>query len=324
MKSARYTLGLVLFVVVAVFALVHHRTPPPLQAQETFAPGVHERSFEYDGLTRTFRLYIPAGYDGTVAFPLVVGLHGGGGNADHFARGTEMDTAADKYGVIVVYPEGTGEVATWNAAHCCGGAYLKNVDDVGFIRALINTLDMSLTLDHNRIYAAGMSNGGMLTHRLGAEATDLFAGIGVVAGTIGGQALQRGEVKTIAEPGGPLAVMIIHGMQDENVHYEGGRTNVPPGSLRSDLSVADSAAFWVARNNCDLVPETMITDAGMVITDTYACNVPGSAVTVISIVDGTHDWPGSSRAFDFLPQSTQYISATETLFEFFLAHPRSG
>lgn len=122
--------------------------------------------------------------------PLVLVLHGGGGNAAYAERMTGFTDKARKEGFIVVYPEGTGrqegQLLTWNAGHCCGYAMANRVNDVAFIDALIEKLIEDYVVDPRRIYATGMSNGGMMTHRLGIELSNRFAAIAPVVATLFG------------------------------------------------------------------------------------------------------------------------------------------
>ena len=104
--------------------------------------------------------------------PLILAFHGGGGNARHQETYTGMDSLSDQVGFIVVYPNGTGRLGdrllTWNAGTCCGYASDNQVDDVGFVRALVSDLETRLPIDSQRVYATGFSNGAMMAYRLAA------------------------------------------------------------------------------------------------------------------------------------------------------------
>ncbi|NDJ75441.1 MAG: polyhydroxybutyrate depolymerase [Chloroflexi bacterium] len=300
-------------------------TPTPAHAQDGTdrQPGDYALSMEYDGLTRTYLLHIPPGYDGSQPYPLVIGLHGGTGTAEQFQRSSGINAAADDLGFIAVFPDGTGRLQTWNAGHCCGLSRRDNVDDVGFIAALIAELSAELNLDPARFYATGMSNGAMMSYRLGAELPDVLAGIGPVAGSIGGQYEAGAPEVVIPAPDEPVSVIAINGMLDEAVRYEGGLSGGVFGGTRVDISVADSIAFWVEHNNCDPDPHTETTAGGNIIRDTYSCPA-GVEVVLITIVDGTHSWPGGTRGWIGGPEPNRDISATVEILEFFLAHPKTG
>jgi len=146
------------------------------------------RSLTHGGLTRT---YLVHDYGGTSPAPVVIVLHGGGGNAGNAVRMTGWDRVAARERLIAVYPNGTANrprvpLLTWNAGHCCAAAMNNKVDDVGFIGAMIDALVASGRADASRVYVTGMSNGAMLAHRLGRELPSLIAAIAPVVGAVFG------------------------------------------------------------------------------------------------------------------------------------------
>ena len=112
----------------------------------------------HDGLTRTYRLYIPPGYNPDTLYPMVINMHGLGSNAFEEEVYTAFDSIADTAGIIVVYPNGIG--GTWNISSTTG------TDDVGFLSALIDTVGSQYSIDLNRVFATGMSMGGFMSYRL--------------------------------------------------------------------------------------------------------------------------------------------------------------
>lgn len=297
------------------------RTPPPLEAQDRWPPGDYERSFAYEGRTRTFLLHIPPGYDGSTPFPLVVGLHGGTGSARQFERSTHMNAAADRLGFIAVYPNGTGILKTWNAGYCCGTAQQEKVDDVGFIRALITALSATLNLDPQRIYATGISNGAMLAYRLASEESDVFAAVAPVAGSIGGHTDAASPLLVIAPPTEPVSILAIHGQQDESVLYEGGESRGVFDKGRIDLSVAEAIAFWVRHNQCSTMPTVESLYDGNIIRETYPCP-QGVEVVLYTVVEGDHSWPGEAPSRLRGTNPNQDIIATDLILEFFASHAK--
>ncbi len=319
LKCTMFIVGLCLLL--ATVHIASKRTPLPLNAQNNWSPGYYNLSLEHDDHTRTFWLFIPGGYDAATPAPLVIGLHGGTGTGAQFQRTADMNAAADARGFIAVYPDGTGHLQTWNAGHCCGNSVTDQIDDVEFIRALIASLDTHLNIDPDQIFATGMSNGAMMSYRLAAEASDLFAAVGPVAGSIGGQFRPRWEPYANLPQGDPVSVIAIHGMQDASVQYEGGASNSVFGNGRTDMSVAESIGTWVAHDNCNPEPVTTETHAGNIITGVYTCP-DGMEVQLITVVDGTHSWPGSEPPTRISPQPSQDIDATTLILDFFLEHPR--
>jgi len=271
----------------------------------------------HGGRTRTYLLHIPSSYNGENPMPLVIALHGGGGNSENMQGKTGFDQLADEEGFIVVYPDGTGRfenrLLTWNSGHCCGYAHENNIDDVGFIRALIEKLQQTLTIDSNMIFITGHSNGGMMSYRLGSELSDIIAAVAPVAGTIGGNASEDSELWIIPEPSFPISVIAIHGLLDENVAYDGGHGEKGSGT-REDISVNDSIDFWVLYNNCNANPE--IQEIGNIKIDTYKEGTSGTEVVLYTLKNGEHWWPGSEK------DPYQEISASEIIWEFFKNHPK--
>src|SRR6185437_10995847 len=137
---------------------------------------------------RSYLLHVPANASGR-RLPLVIALHGAGADAARFADETQFAAAADTRGMIVAFPNGTPGARggrTFNAHFCCGEAVRQEVDDVGFIGAVIDDIARHYPLDRRRVYATGMSNGGMLAYVLAAAHPEWFAGIAPVSAAIGG------------------------------------------------------------------------------------------------------------------------------------------
>lgn len=169
---------------------------------------------EHDSMARTYHVHVPPGYDPSVPSPVVFNLHGYGSQASEEMLFSDMNTYADDLGYIVVYPEGYEN--SWNGGLCCGDALLEDVDDVGFIRAVVQDVSTRLCVDPERIYASGMSNGGFMSYRLACEASDLFAGAAPVAGALG-----VGD----CSPDRPIPLMAYHGTVDSRVDYSDGEAS---------------------------------------------------------------------------------------------------
>jgi polyhydroxybutyrate depolymerase len=277
--------------------------------------GESSNTLSHDGRERSYLLYVPGSMDWNQAIPVVFVFHGGTGNAESAIRMSGFNQVADQHGFIVVYPNGTGRVSdekllTWNGGACCGYAQEMDVDDVGFVRAIVNHLESLVNIDGERIYAAGMSNGGMLSHRLGCEASDLFAAIGPVAGTLNLESCQPAE---------PISVIEFHGTDDQHVLYEGG--NGPKALANVDFrSVQDSIQFWVSANGCVSGPQVDTFDD--IQHETWQnCDGP-VAVELYTIIGGGHSWPGGQSGWEGANQPTQTISASQLIWEFFQAHPK--
>ena len=295
----------------------------------SFLTGCVEKrqSISFDGLERSYLIHVPASYNEDEPVPLVVVLHGGGGNAEYSEDVTGFSEKSDEEGFIVVYPDGNGffryRLLTWNAGFCCGYALENNIDDVGFIETVVDHLMDTYSIDSKRIYATGMSNGGMMTYRLGAELSDIFAAIAPVAGSIGGQATEEEVIWRIPEPDHPVSVISFHGMKDYRVPYDGGRptANGTKGAY-SYFSVNDSISFWLDQNNCISFPKRTISESKNIINDTWSGGIDGAEVTLYTIVNGNHSWPGGKIVRENGDVPTNEISATEIIWDFFKNHPK--
>jgi polyhydroxybutyrate depolymerase len=288
----------------------------------TIHAGDYNGVLPFDDADRTFILRVPPRHNGQTPLPLVIMLHGGFGSAVNAARDYHWPAKADAEGFYAVFPDGLGAVQTWNATHCCGFARRNNVNDVGFIRALVAGLRNVLPIDTRMVFATGMSNGAMLAHRLGAEAADVFAAIAPVAGAIGGQVDANSPVVTPATPGGPVSVILFHGTADMSVLYDGGASQSPVADGRIDLAVDDAVQFWVSANQTTTAPVTTTSASGNVIQNHFARQGTTAEVVLYTIVGQGHAWPGSLQPFAGADPPSTEISATDTIWEFFRTHPK--
>jgi len=272
----------------------------------------------HNGTERSYVIHVPAGLaksDGRV--PLVLVLHGGGGNAKSAEKVTGFTEKSDKEGFIVVYPEGSGrrknKLLTWNAGHCCGYAMDNRVDDVGFIRSLIDKLIENDPIDPKRIYVTGMSNGGMMSHRLGIELSSKITAIAPVVGTLFGD-----EIK----PEHPVSAIMLNGMLDKSVPYQGG----PPGGRFPNAwdgtptkPALDQAAFWAGVDGCTGGP---VSDDQVAFTHwKYHCPA-GRDVELYLLKDSGHAWPGGQKGSWMGDKPSSSLYGTDIIWDFFRAHTR--
>src|SRR5689334_19667474 len=214
------------------------------------APGDYTFEVMQKGRGRNYIVHSPQAAS-TASKPVVINLHGGGGNAKNQQSYSRMDVLANREGFLVVYPNGTGRfgdhLLTWNAGTCCGSALKDNVDDVGFVRAVIDDLAQRTPIDRSRVYATGLSNGAMMTYRLAAEAPDLIAAIAPVAGAM---------VLSAFNPKRPVPIMHIHSVDDPRALYAGGLGPAFPltNSRVEHPAVEDVIARWVEFDGCAKPP----------------------------------------------------------------------
>lgn len=281
-----------------------------------------------DSIERTYIIHVPESYDDSSPTPLVLVLHGGGGNAENIAEVSGFNKKADEEGFIVVYPDGNGKLPrkllTWNAGFCCGYALENDIDDVNFLRSLIEHIQDTYVIDETMIYATGISNGGIMTYRLGAELSDKIAAIAPVAAQIGGQATMEENIWRIPEPDYPVSVIAFNGMNDTRVPYEGGQPSENNTHVHSLMSVNESIAFWIEQNQCSSFPQRNISESKNIIIDTYTGGKNNTDVVLVTIQDGTHSWPGGQKGWENGDEPTMEISATDMMWKFFTNHPKTN
>ena len=226
----------------------------------------------HNGLERKYIIYTPQGYDGNSKLPLLLNFHGFGGQAGDHMSYSNMRSTADSENFILVYPQGTDLDGSphWNAA-LNGGDNKSDVDDLGFIEALINKLSSENLIDLKRVYAVGYSNGGMMSYALACYKSGLISAIGSVSGYM---------LQTECSPSHSIPLIKLHGTTD---YYDGG------GVYNSVESVLN---FWVNFNNTDTNPLiSNIDDNGTSITS-YKYENGDNSVSVehYKIIGGEHVW----------------------------------
>ncbi len=259
--------------------------------------------FESGGRQRSYHIHVPE--TGPGPFPLVLVFHGAVENAFAVEKQTGFSRKAGDENFIVVYPNGTSEYEgsdselTWNGGNCCGYADVEKVDDVAFVRDLVARIRAQYPVDPDRIYAAGFSNGALLSYRLACEASDLFAAIAPVSGALLPE----------CRPDHPVAVMAFNGTADMKVLYKGGYSPVITGS-KYDMPVSFAMNFWAEHNGCS--PEPAAEKMGSWVVRRYSGCSEGSALELYTIPGGDHVWPEQEGG----------ISATDLIWDFFKKHPR--
>ena len=289
-----------------------------------------------DGGGRTYNVHIPAGLDLTRPAPLVFAFHGGGQTITQFEGFAHIIPKSDAAGFILVEPEGTialpgltpGTLDVWNAGNCCelAAQINTNVDDVSFVRAMIDTITQQVCVDPKRIFATGFSNGGMLSHRLACELSDKIAAIAAVSGGIGNVDLDVMPPETLFQcnPSRQVPVMHIHGTQDACYPFDGG---FGPLSLATFISAPTTVEGWLTRNGCSTGPPTNVLSNGAASCNLYPCPHAGE-VEFCTIDGGGHYWPGGddwagSEVFCGSNQGVRSadLIANDAIWSWFQAHP---
>ena len=284
--------------------------PGPARAQS----GETRQTLVVDGVPRSYLLYVPSGYQPDRPLPLVLVFHGGGSRARLMTTHTGFTTLAMRERFAVVYPEGLQ--GRWND----GRGYGTSHDDVAFVRALLDSLSRRVTLDSSRLYATGISNGAMFAYRLACDLPGVLAAIAPVAGAVPAALAER------CAGAAPVAVAAFQGTADPLLPYGGGGRGA---SGRGEvLSALRSAELWARVDGCGATPELeaprdSVRDGTRVRPRRWTGCRTGREVVLYTIEGGGHTWPGGPPVAPRVGRVTRELDATETIWAFFAAHPRS-
>lgn len=279
-------------------------------------PGTHLRKLTVGNDKRSAYIHVPPNYDPDRPTPLILAMHGATMDGIVMMGFTGLNQTSDKYGFVVVYPNGTGvgPLLTWNAGGFTEG-FGTRADDVGFVKQLLQEVGTVINVDADRVYACGMSNGAMMCYRLAAEMSNTFAAIAPVSGT-----MPQGEVQFTR----PLSVLHFHGTLDTLVPYElnNGKTTL----FLKLRSVEETAATCAMLDGCDSTPSKIDVlskeaDELKITRKTFGPGKDDTEVILITIEGGGHTWPGEPPPVKFIGKSAMTISANEMMWEFFQKHP---
>jgi polyhydroxybutyrate depolymerase len=281
--------------------------PSPLSAR------VESGALRTGARERTWRLYVPASMPLDQPLTLMIGLHGGFGSGEQFATSARFDAQAEAGQFLAVYPDGVPRpllgLRTWNGGRCCGYSMEQDIDDVGFISALLDELDARFRIDAGRVFAVGHSNGAILAYRLACELSSRIAGIGAVAGSL--------EVGCVADE--PVSILSIHGDADTSHPLAGGEGADSLAGV-AFTSVQESLDVWIALNGCQ--PEPAVTIAGAITTFRWLGCLNGRIVESQVVAEASHAWPGGEPTGPLRPQPSTELDATLALWTFLSAASR--
>lgn len=262
------------------------------------------------GAERDVVVHLPPEYDPSKPVPLVLAYHFVNGTPGTMDTATGLSKAADTAGMAIVYPVGTN--GSFNAGKCCGKAWEEGIDDVTFTRDILSALEATYCIDKSRIYATGMSGGGMMAYRLACEMAGELAAVAPVAG-----ALHMMEPCT---PSRPIPILAIHGTADESVPFAGGEGQ-PPIPWTGDMmfaSVEENVAAFRTANECaDATTETYNKGDSACVAWT-GCKADAT-VELCTIDGGGHTWPSGSFP-SILGKTSTDLDASAHIMMFFSEH----
>ena len=250
-------------------------------AMATARPGDMTETITAGGMQRTFLRHIPNGYTGRTPAPVVFDFHGLSGTGMQQSNLSGFRNVADQKGFIMVWPNGVDN--SWNVGRCCGTAQSQNIDDVGFVRAIIATLAQEACIDTKRVYATGCSNGGGMSYKLACDAADVIAAVApvdfdCVTATTGAAACGN------CRPARPITEIQFRATGDQLVSYTGD--NAFPGAQQN-------LTTWGQINMCTGATQALPENAGC---QEFPMCGAGVESVLCTIQGGSHC--GNYRTFD--------------------------
>ncbi|WP_415062157.1 alpha/beta hydrolase family esterase [Bdellovibrio sp.] len=277
---------------------------------------------------RTFSIYVPSTFSKNTALknPLLLAFHGGEGTGENLMDQLgSLKVLAEKSRIIVVYPDGLHK--NWADGRGVTEPDVKGINDVQFVRELVAYIKTKFIISQSQIYAMGMSNGGIFSHRLACEASDIFAAIG---SDVGPMAL---NLRDICKASSPVSVVAIQGLDDPLIPYVGGENTNPLtknlGDGGSFSSWNQTLTTWKANNGCLGEPQTSylpikVQDGTAVQKWRYDyTQCRQNAEIDYYLVKGMgHVWPPGAPPLKLQGNTSGNIDATQVFVDFFLNHKK--
>ncbi len=270
----------------------------------------------HDGSERNFYIFTPKDIGDNP--PCVIVLHGGGKpDGDGVAKRIDLNPIAEREGFIAVYPNGID--SQWNDGR--GSTFRRkddntDIDDVGFLSAVMDTLISGWNVDPERIYILGISNGGMMALRLGCEIPDRIAAMAVLIASIPLNIIDE------CDHSSPLPILIMNSTDDPFVPWDGGKVTILGREHGHVVSTWQTVEHWKGINNTqnyariDTLPDIFKRDRSTVIRHIYGGEAP---VILYEIKGGGHNVPSSD--FENIPfllgRKNRDIEAMEEIWGFF-------
>ncbi len=280
--------------------------PLPDLPDPEYGGGDFVQVLRFQDLDRGYTLHVPATARVEVPAPLLIVLHGAGQDAAGIRQLAGVETVTDPAGWIVVYPGGYAD--SW-AIGTATPADQRGVDDVEFIRRMLDRIEADLNIDGERVFAAGLSNGSLMTHRLACELAARIRGIASVAGTM------LADLAGACSPGRHVAALFFHGDDDTFFPWDGWTARDGTEFLGAEAM----ASWWASENGCGTPTRTDLPDVAddgtTVERVDFAGCAAGAGVRLFAIHGGGHTWPGQGG----IGRTSLDIDANEEIVSFFSA-----
>lgn len=315
----------ILIFICQTFAFAQDYDPKTRREIKALKKDLLEKHVRIGRFQRNYFYYVPKSFEPSKSYGLVFVLHGGGLKfikdiGRHMVTLTEgrFNELAETENFIVVYPSGRN--AQWNDWRPVTKKTSQDADDISFFKKMISDLSQSYSIDSKRIYSTGISNGASMSYRLACEMSDQFAAIAAVANNLSVEQYQ------LCKPTNPVSVLMLNGVDDPLVPWEGGAMGLKRGHVTSNNETRD---FWLTLNQCSHEFRTFSKDSDpddntSIKGEIYEHCKDHLGVAVYNIQGGGHTWPGG---FEDLPKSwvgltTKEINGAEVIWDFFKNHPK--
>ena len=239
-----------------------------------------ERSVVVDGLSRRYLAWLPAERGDRDRLPVALAFHPGFGTAEGFEEQVALHSASEAANFIIVYPEGYQK--SWNAGTCCGPALRDKIDEVKFVRAILDDLEKVAAIDRRRIYATGWSNGARLCYYLACVMSEEITAIAPISGAVQGPEVGQ-------KPSRPIPVFHVHGLEDRWVPYNGGPSVWKNAGVNQP--VERGLEFWRQLAGAFLEARESLFE-GLAECLVYSAE-DGTKVQLCRIAGLGHHWPGA-------------------------------
>ncbi len=274
---------------------------------------------------RKFTVHTPTGFTNTTPVSVVLMLHGNGGTMENSPNFTNLNSVSNTNGFLAVYPEGYGVVSSggFSWADSRGtSADIAGIDDLGFINKLLDTLLANYSIDTNKIYICGFSNGGYMTQRIACEQNQRFAAMASLG------SIMDTSLYSSCNPQRAIPMMFVIGTADPFVPFNGGSANGSGGLVNQIISADTLVHFWKTNNNCLQanppinLPDIDLTDSSTATVFSFSNCSCNSDLTFYRINGGGHTWPGVEiPLYEIVAgQTNEDIQANDELWTFFNAH----
>lgn len=281
---------------------------------------IQKSTLNWGKYERTYWVHLPPNVEKAKDLAILFVLHGGSGTAKGMSGFTygRFNELADQNNFIVVYPQGVGR--HWNDGRKSNKtkSWRENVDDVGFLVEIVNSLKKKYRIDSEKVFTSGISNGGFMSTRLLCDRSDVFKGGAVVTATISEDYFPN------CKPKNNVGVLVMNGTDDPMVPYDGGEAQVLWSKRGKVISTDDYLEFWRKHNGCDS-KKTIVdlpdkeNDGTSVSKQTFNKCKKGGDVVLYKINGGGHTWAGGLEILSerLLGKTSRDINACDEIWEFF-------